>query len=288
MKAIRNELQPTIPLRPFILYHCGHEKCAPGHSFGPAIRPHYLLHFVRCGRGSFHVGSQVYTVEKGEGFLIYPGITTYYQADENTPWEYCWIGFDGSDVDTLLTNCSLSQTSHLVRDYSQGQLWDCLLSLIAAFHHPQSNDFACLGLLYQCFSHMSSGKDSSKALPNEHHITRAMEYIHNNYAYDIKITDISRQLSIDRTYLYKLFQKKTGVSPKEYLTRYRINTAQHLLETSSLSMSEIAYSCGFLDASTFDKHFKKLLHITPLQYRHATPQQKEVYVLNPQDNFSPK
>ncbi len=281
MKAIVNEILPNIiSHRPFILYHCGHEECAPSHSFGPAIRPHYLLHFIRRGKGTFHVGNKVYPVGEGEGFLIYPGVTTFYQADESDPWEYCWIGFDGSDVDIMLTNCGLSHTSHLVRDYSHGLLWDDFMSLIAAFHHLQSNDFACLGLLYQCFSHMCPPKDPNKTMLNEHYIAKAMDYIHNNYAYDIKITDISGYLNIDRTYLFKLFQKHLGISPKEYLTKHRITIAQHLLEASSLSMSEIAYSCGFQDASSFDKHFKRLLHITPLQYRHTAPHQKEVFIIH--------
>jgi AraC-like DNA-binding protein len=279
VKEIIIEINPNITHRPFNLYHCGLEECAPSHSFGPAIRPHYLLHFVRRGKGTFHVGNRIYTVGEGEGFLIYPGVTTFYQADETDPWEYCWIGFDGYDVDIMLANCGLSQSNHLVKDYSSGLLWDEFMSLIEAYQHLQSNDFACLGLLYQCFSHMCPPKDSNKTMLNEHYIAKAMEYIHNNYAYDIKITDISGYLNIDRTYLFKLFQKQLGVSPKEYLTKYRIKIAQHLLEASSLSMSEIAYSCGFQDASSFNKQFKRLLHITPYQYRHTALHQEDVFII---------
>lgn len=283
MKELINEIHPNNLTRPFILYHCGHEECTPGHSFGPAIRPHYLLHFVRSGKGTYHVGNRSYTIGEGEGFLIHPGVTTVYQADATDPWEYCWIGFNGSDIDAMLSSCGLSHTSHLVKDYSNGLLWDAFQSLMTAFHRLQSNDFECLGLLYQCFSYLCPPNEPNKIMLNEHYISKAMEYIHNNYAYDIKITDISGYVNIDRTYLYKLFQKELGVSPKEYLTKYRINIAQHLLEASALSMSEIAYSCGFQDASSFIKHFKKLLHITPLQYRQTAPQNKDVFVIQPSE-----
>jgi AraC-like DNA-binding protein len=283
MKEFTNPQLTINPKRPFILYYCGHEECAPGHFFGPAIRPHYLLHFVRRGRGTYRVGKRIYTVGEGEGFLIYPGVTTFYQADENDPWEYCWIGFDGYDIESMLSNCGLSHNGHLVKDYSHGLLWGEFMTLIDSFHHMQSNDFALLGLLYRCFSHMCPTKELNKTLLHEHYLSKAMDFIHNNYAYDIKITDISEHLSIDRTYLFKLFQRKLGVSPKDYLTKYRINMAQRLLEDSDLSMSEVAYSCGFLDASSFIKHFKRILSITPLQYRRSAPHVKDAILIPKQE-----
>lgn len=36
----------------------------------------------------------VYTLGRGEGFLIEPNKQTFYQADENEPWHYLWSGFD--------------------------------------------------------------------------------------------------------------------------------------------------------------------------------------------------
>ena len=93
------ESQTRIALR---LYYSGSESCAPGHFFGPAIRPHYLIHFIRSGRGRYLRRDSVYDLEKGDAFLILPGEATKYIADEKDPWEYTWIAFDGPDAKTLL------------------------------------------------------------------------------------------------------------------------------------------------------------------------------------------
>ena len=271
MKQLQVQDSTIIPGRPLVLYHCGHEKCKPSHSFGPAIRPHYLIHFVIHGQGTYHVNGSIYHVEEGEGFLIHPGVTTLYCADDRDPWEYCWIGFDGYDVTAVLKACGLSHTSLILKDYSNGMLWKDLFSLILAFTERQENEFSYLALLYRCFSHVCRPAQAPSGIIYENYITKALDYIHNNYTYDIRITDIAKFLCIDRTYLYKLFINATALSPQEYLIQNRIKIARQLLLESDLSVSEIAYSCGFRDASSFNKHFKKHLQISPLKYRNNIP-----------------
>ncbi|MDF2538616.1 MAG: AraC family transcriptional regulator [Herbinix sp.] len=253
--------------RPLTLYHCGYEQCKPSHYFGPAIRPHYLFHYILSGHGTYDADGITYHLKKGDGFLITPGVSTLYSADEMDPWEYCWIGFDGYDVTTILKHCSLSVTNLIFTDNSNGLLRNHLLTLIENFTEGLGNDFTYLGELYLCFSHMYQTVKKSEKHIYEALIRKALDYIHNNYTYDIKIADVAKFLSIDRTYLYKLFVAEQKVSPQQYLIRYRLNVSQKLLKESDLSVTEIAYSCGFRDAPSFNKHFKKQFFITPLQYR---------------------
>jgi AraC-like DNA-binding protein len=101
----------------------------------------------------------------------------------------------------------------------------------------------------------------------ETYFEKALDYIHNNYIYDIKISDIAKYLGIDSTYLYKLFKKNEKISAQKYLINYRLNMAEKMLRETDLSITEISYSCGFKDASSFHRHFRKHTGITALQYR---------------------
>lgn len=253
--------------RALTIYYGGTEVCTSSHSFGPAIRPHYLLHYILNGKGSYYADNKCYELKKGEGFLISPGESTYYKADKEEPWEYCWISFDGYEASTILKNCGLSKDNLIFKDNSNGVFKENLISLINNYEANSNNEFALLGQLYLCFASIYDQVNSKEKNNYESYADKALDYIYNNFSYDIKISDIARYVGIDRTYLYKIFIQEHKVSPQQYLISFRLNTAVNLLETTKMNITEISYSCGFKDTPTFYKHFKKQFNITPVQYR---------------------
>ena len=70
------------------IFNCGLERCAPGQTWGPGIRDHYLIHLVVSGKGTFEVGGQTFAVAPGDLFFARPNQLIRYTADEQQPWEY--------------------------------------------------------------------------------------------------------------------------------------------------------------------------------------------------------
>ena len=87
---------------------CGCSKTEPLHSFGPALKPHYLIHFILSGKGVFSTGENEYPLEAGYGFLITPEELAFYQADAEEPWTYLWVGFSGSSAQEYVQGMGLS------------------------------------------------------------------------------------------------------------------------------------------------------------------------------------
>ena len=56
---------------------------------------HFLLHFVLKGKGAYYLNDQKYEIKKDQCFLIRPNELTFYQADQEDPWTYIWVRFDG-------------------------------------------------------------------------------------------------------------------------------------------------------------------------------------------------
>ena len=77
---------------------CGCSQTEALHSFGPASKPHYLIHYVLSGKGHFRFHDKEYRLEAGYGFLIQPNELAFYQADAKDPWSYLWVGFAGSRI----------------------------------------------------------------------------------------------------------------------------------------------------------------------------------------------
>lgn len=90
---------------------CGREQCRPGHGYGPAVRDHYLVHYVFKGKGRFYMGGKEYEIAQGGGFFIPPLTLTYYQADSETPWEYAWFGVNGSRAKGLYESVGVCEAS---------------------------------------------------------------------------------------------------------------------------------------------------------------------------------
>ncbi|WP_270381984.1 AraC family transcriptional regulator [Megamonas funiformis] len=247
------------------LYYGGWEICCPMHTFGPAIRQHYLVHYVTRGKGRLWMNDTCYVIEKDTMFLIRPGITCVYQADKDDPWEYCWICIDGYDVENMLNNSGFDKVNLLFFDKSNGEVRDAMLNFIFYFSKYKNNEYMLLSRLYNIFGHMKiqMKKQQAKSI----HVERAIDYIYENYSKNISVTDIAEYLGIDRTYLYRLFKEEYNMSPQKYLLNFRLKTAMNKLEGGNMSIADIAYSCGFNDASAFCHQFKKVYKDTPLNYR---------------------
>ena len=63
------------------LCFCGYEACQPLHSYGPAVRPNYVIHYIISGKGTFTIGTRTYRFIAGQGFFQMPNVSTYYEAD---------------------------------------------------------------------------------------------------------------------------------------------------------------------------------------------------------------
>jgi AraC-like DNA-binding protein len=254
-------------LKTLNIYYCGSEKCKAGHFFGPAIRPHYLIHFIRNGKGIYQVGNKTYQLNKGEAFLIMPNEITYYQADKNDPWEYAWAAFDGEESEQLLQAAGFMENNLVCSIHDLDACGRYLEKMIEKFQNSGYHEYELIGLFYLTFSTIVNPKHETEKIPEMIYLDRALAYIRQNYSYDINVTDIARYVGIDRTYLYKIFKKHKGMSIKTYLLEYRILKAKDMLHNTEYNMTEIALSCGFSDLPSFCRVFRQFEGTTPTSYR---------------------
>ena len=100
------------------------------------------------------------------------------------------------------------------------------------------------------------------------YVAQAKNYIEKNYGTnDMSLQNVARTLGINANYLSTLFSKEEGISLSKYLQNVGMNKSKVLLQSSPYTIQEIAYHCGYEDANYFSKWFKKVMGITPKQYR---------------------
>lgn len=249
---------------------CGYARCEPLHSYGPAMRSHYLLHYIVDGKGTYQTGERKFQLEAGEGFLIEPNSLVYYQADGKEPWSYLWIGFSGKRAEEYLEDLGLNSCQLTFRSQKGQELKRLVLEMMGCSDGSVTSRFRQQSLLYGFFSILSENAvDRGRSEPSKEnfYMERAVTFIRNRYSSNIKVADIAGHLCVDRSYLYKLFKNTLDMSPQEFLTEVRLSRAKELLSATKLSVEQVALSCGYQDTLVFSKAFKRSTGMAPKEYR---------------------
>ncbi|MBM7586309.1 two-component system response regulator YesN [Bacillus pakistanensis] len=93
------------------------------------------------------------------------------------------------------------------------------------------------------------------------------EYLQQNYQQDINLKEIADRFYLSREYISRKFKQDFNETITDYLTKIRLEKAKELLENPYLKIYEIAYSVGYQNEKYFSKVFKKLIGLTPNEYR---------------------
>jgi YesN/AraC family two-component response regulator len=98
-------------------------------------------------------------------------------------------------------------------------------------------------------------------------VRRAMAYVHVHYAEQVPLKDIAAYVGLSEQHLIRSFRKEIGITPIDYLKRYRIRQAKALLEASDKTVTQVALEVGFTDSSYFARVFRREAGVSPSAYR---------------------
>jgi AraC-like DNA-binding protein/CheY-like chemotaxis protein len=96
---------------------------------------------------------------------------------------------------------------------------------------------------------------------------RTLAYLHQHYDRPLSREEVAAGIGVNEDYLTRVFSREIGISPWDYLNRYRIFRAKELLIQTDKSISQIARQVGFSDPAYFSRVFRKLTGVSPSGYR---------------------
>ncbi len=101
----------------------------------------------------------------------------------------------------------------------------------------------------------------------DQYVEAAVRIIHEQYAMPLTLREVAQTLHVSESHLSHLFQKHTAFSFVEFLTFYRVKRAIALLQDPSIRVYEVADLVGYRDFRYFSQTFKKIVGVTPSEYR---------------------
>ena len=259
------------------LYQFGWEQCDPSHSYGPIARNHYLFHYVISGTGTLFAtnskGESVeYHIKSGQGFMIFPKQICTYIADQQIPWEYVWVEFDGLRVKETIDVTGLNIDQPIYRARKKDIAETMKSEMLYIVNHKEESPFHLIGHLYLFIDALINSTTIASTVQENSvrnfYIKESISYIEQNFQNDITIEDIARFCGLNRSYFGKIFHESMGKTPQEFLINYRMIKATELLKLTTLSIADIGSAVGYPNQLHFSRAFKNVYGISPRQWRY--------------------
>lgn len=150
----------------------------------------------------------------------------------------------------------------LMREITAAQEKTCDVELVSSYLIQK-----IWHILYQNTDVEHMGKKENYSASSQARLQLMMQYIHQDFAYNISLSDIADQAKVSKSTALNLFQRYLGISPVTYLINYRLQEAAKLLASTEKKVTVISKDTGFDSVDYFCKAFKKYYKLTPTEYR---------------------
>lgn len=239
------------------------------------------FNFILYGDGEYNLGGKNYTIHKGDLFIIrsneqhcIPTITSDTLLSLNmyiSPyflWNICSDYIPYHKIHALI-NSDISIQNHQM----DTEISECFMRIVKLYDGDDAQNRFNLRseVLYavRLIADKIEVSEENTLPPVERlsDIQKAVEFIKNNYGSAIELEDIAKSAAMSSSYLSATFKKITGMSPYNYLITTRIEKAAEFIKKTDKTVMSIALECGFTSLTSFNKAFKKLVGITPVELR---------------------
>ncbi|NQX41468.1 AraC family transcriptional regulator [Pedobacter steynii] len=242
----------------------------------PLHRPdfNFIVHITR-GKAKQQVDADVQSIKENEVLFIRQGnVTALKEVSEDATGHM--ILFEDQTLNQLLSKqelIKLFSANTVIQLSKESSAWlTPLFELLSIeLYSPAPNLGICYSLLQAGLQKiLTSNTALNKGVNRNSEITfNFKELVYKHHITHKTVLFYADELAVSENYLHRCVKETTGTSPKEWINKVSILQSQLLLQDLTKSISEIAFELNFGDPSYFGRLFKKVVGITPSEYRIA-------------------
>ncbi len=239
----------------------------------PHIHDYHELYFLEDGSTTYFVGNSIYLLNSGD-FIFIPKGQLHQTDNSRYPLlERVLLNFDDSFIspecmrllDELMLNPHIKLSEAEIPSFRK---------IIKRIELEANGNEKNSIILQQIYLHellallcrhrkddVDSDFGSSCRIAQE-----TAKYISTEYKQPLGLNVLARRYSVSEGYLSKIFKKYTGMGINQYINISRIMAAKDMLDSADMTVTEVAYKCGFNDSNYFSQVFKQIIGVTPKKY----------------------
>jgi AraC family transcriptional regulator, arabinose operon regulatory protein len=228
------------------------------------------FYYILDGEGWIKIGDKEYYPRAGQLFLMPSGIKqSYSTVNDNTFTKY-WCHFKA--VIGEINIFDIISIPYYINVSEASKITDIFKRLVLYYNNDDvTAALKSRAVLYELVSfyieEASKQYIKMKDTAAVGKIFELIKYIDINLTSNISITDLAEIVHYHPNYFIRFFRKHFGTSPAQYINNKRMEKSKVLLETTGVTVSEIAYSTGFKDIYHFSRVFKSHTGFSPSEYR---------------------
>lgn len=227
----------------------------------PHIHKEIELIYVKKGHAFCHADNKPYEVQEGDIFICFPNQIHYYT--DSALGEYNIIIFSHQ----LLHNMQNIFSENLPQKHIfHNREYASLIGNLVSYQGEYKETF-CAGLLNVLTSQLMS---ETTLYPKINTVSSTLQdivfYCSKNFTNDISLEDVANDLHINKYHISFLLNKKLGIKFSQYINSLRVGKACELMSECEKSLAFISEEAGFGSIRSFNRAFKEIMNITPLQY----------------------
>jgi AraC-like DNA-binding protein len=250
------------------------------------------IFYTLKGKGRYFIEDKIYTFQKGDIFVIGNNELHKSQLIDGEPFEALIIMFHPKIVRMLQVNDEVDPLtifyerppsfSHQMKaDIENQAVLDFIFKQLQTEYeiNREGSLRSIVSLLNWLLIVLKRMYEENKQIYSLNYkypfklndtVSKALDYVNDHFNKDIKLSELAHTLCVSPSYLSREFKRVTGFTIIEFITSKRVRHAKNLLTNSFLQVTEIASEVGYNNVTHFHWIFKKMVGMSPGEYRKYT------------------
>ncbi|MCW8885487.1 MAG: AraC family transcriptional regulator [Motiliproteus sp.] len=274
-KPLVEQQRRDLLTRDLYLFGAGHYVEAKGHHMKRAVHDDFLLIYCTAGLGHLTLAkpsTRKLQIQTGDLVILPRGLAHEYVADKRTPWSIYWVHFEGPLGKRFIENIRLDYNYPIINIGQQAKLvsdFENLLQIrqtgyqLKPFIHAANQLRQILSYVALLRPQEATRKSQSGQFDLERIHSMMQERIHEQ----LDLETLAASCNLSKYHFAKKYKELTGSSAINHFINLKIEHACQLLDVSQKSISQISYDVGYDDAYYFSRIFKKVMGLSPSEYR---------------------